>query len=59
MKKIVMIEKKIAIIEKDCNDWKKDCNDWKRLWSLKKIVTIEKDWLKKFMLVIRWILVVI
>ena len=52
------------MIEKHCDD---DCDDWKGLWLwwLEKVVMIEKDydnwkrlWLKKFMLVIGWILVV-
>ena len=50
------------MIEKHCDE---DCDDWKGLRWLEKIVMIEKDydnwkrlWLKKFMLVIGWILVV-
>ena len=50
------------MIEEHCDE---DCDDWKGLWWLKKIAMIEKDcdnWkrlsLKKFMLVIGWILVV-
>ena len=49
------------MIEKHCDE---DCDDWKGLWWLEKTVMIEKDydnwkrlWLKKFMLVIGWILV--
>ena len=44
--------KKTVIIEKDCNDWEKiviiekDYDYWKGLWSLKKIVIIEKELLK-------------
>ena len=40
--------KKVVIIENDCDDWK-------RLWWLKKIVMIERNCKRKFVLVIRWI----
>ena len=59
------------MIEKDCDYWerlwwlKNIVDDWKILWWLKNTVVIEKDcdnwkrlWLKKFMLVIGWMLVV-